>query len=318
MNSALTPFDHMQAAVDIVASSRHPENKIAATLFGEGWALSRTNRWPAAIYDTLGPDTRIGNSSGTVHAETDCIVHAPAPTLGASLCITDPFCPNCAKNIAEAGVASIYIDHKGFDKDFFSRRSGHFATMSMRICEKAGINVYELWRKEQKLVPIFEAPPGYAPPEDSPVEVEPLTNDSDAVLRQLVAKAARTQARRRFALAIAVNATGDLCALTARAHAVTGFTMQDHDDERAVQHPEGKYSFIQEPVNRLLMHMARRGMKLCGDYLFCSQVPTAREQVNLIGAGIGRIAVGDVSKCRDKQGLDAMRQLQNAGILRYT
>lgn len=318
MDTETAPFHHMQAAVDIVGDSLHPENKIAATLFGDGWSLSRTNHWPPAIYDKIGPDKRIGNSSGTIHAETGCILHAPTATLGASLCITDPFCPNCAKNIAEAGITTIYIDHKGFDKDFFTRRSGHFTTMSMRICEKAGINVYELWRKEQKLVPILEVPTDYIPPEDSPIDIEPVTQATDASLRQLVAKAARTHNRRRFALAIAANNKGDLFALTVRAHAVTGFTMQDHDDEQAIQNPESKYSFIQEPVNRLLMQLARRGLTLCDDYLYSSQMPTAREQVNIVGADIGRITVGDLTKCRDRHGLEAMCQLQKAKVLRYT
>jgi len=67
-----------------------------------------------------------------------------------------------------------------------------------------------------------------------------------------------------------------------------------------------------------LMYMARHGMTLCDDYLFSSQVPTAREQVNLVGAGIGRITVGDIKKSRDADGLVAMEQLSAKGILKYT
>lgn len=318
MSDPSTSFIHMQRAVDIVGTSPHPDNKIAATLFGDGWAVSRTNHWPPAIAERIGTGVDIGNSSGTIHAETDCILNAPAPTQGASLCITDPFCPNCAKNIAEAGIATIYIDHKGFDKDFFQRRSGHFDTMSMYICERAGINVYELNRKEQKITPIFESPVGYAPPEDSPVEVEPLQTATDAVLRQLVLRTARAHQRRKFAIAITANDKGDLFSLIARAHAVRGLTMQDKDDAETVMSPEGKYSYIQEPVNRILMHMARRGLTLMGDYMFCSQVPTAREQVNLIGANIKRITVGDMRRSRDSYGFDAMDTLRKAGILDYS
>lgn len=318
MNKPSTPFTHMQHAVDIVGGSPHPDNKIAATLFGDGWALSRTNRWPDDILNKLGTNTRIGNSSGTIHAETDCILKAPAPTQGASLCITDPFCPNCAKNIAEAGIATIYIDHKGFDKDFFQRRGDHFDTMSMYICEKAGINVYELNRKEEKLTPILEVPASYIPAEDSPVEVEELQTATDAVLRQLVMRTARVHRRRKFAIAIAANAKGDLFSIVARAHAVRGFTMQDKDDEETVMSPEGKYSYIQEPVNRVLMHMARRGLTLCGDYMFSSQVPTAREQVNLVGATIKRITVGDMRRSRDSYGFEAMETLRKANLLDYS
>lgn len=308
----------MQHAVDIVGGSPHPDNKIAATLFGDGWAVSRTNHWPAIIAERIGMDEDIGNSSGTIHAETDCILNAPAPTQGASLCITDPFCPNCAKNIAEAGVSTIYIDHKGFDKDFFKRRSGHFATMSMYICERAGINVFEINRKEQKITPILEIPAGYVPVEDAPVDIEPLQTATDAVLRQLVMRTARVHRRRKFAIAIAANGKGDLLAVIARAHAVRGFTMQDSSDEMTVMSQDGKYSYIQEPVNRVLMHMARRGLTLVGDYLFCSQVPTSREQVNLVGATIKRITVGDLRKSRDTFGFLAMDALRKAGILDYS
>ena len=35
------------------------------------------------------------------------MIDAPFATDGASLCVTDPFCPNCAKNIAEAGIKRV-------------------------------------------------------------------------------------------------------------------------------------------------------------------------------------------------------------------
>ena len=36
---------------------------------------------------------------------------------------------------------------------------------------------------------------------------------------------------------------------------------QSIDDALELLTPIGKYSFIQEPVNRLLMHLARKGLK---------------------------------------------------------
>ena len=110
-----SPFDEMQRAVDIVGTSPHPANKIAATVFGldttgQPFSVSRTNCWPQSIADRIGMDADIGDSSGTIHAETAAIFAAPV-TAGAALCVTDPFCPNCAKNIAEAGIRTIYIDH---------------------------------------------------------------------------------------------------------------------------------------------------------------------------------------------------------------
>lgn len=312
------PFSAMQAAVDIVGQSRHVTNKVAATLFGRNFGLSRTNYWPKVISDTFGFDTDIGNSSGTLHAETACILEAGAPTEGASLCITDPFCPNCAKNIAEAGIKKIYIDHKGFDKDFFQRRSGHFQTMSMRVCEKAGISVFELWRKDERVAPIYEAMHNKFVAEDSPVYREPIEAPSDAVFTGVIDAAFRMHEKRKFAVAFARDTDGKCFALTARGHAVTGFTTEDPDDIAVLEQKEDKYTLFQEPVNRLLMHMARKGLTLVPGYLFCSQVPTSREQVNLVGAGITRITVGDIRKARDPDAMVAMKQLSGAGILNYT
>lgn len=311
------PYDAMQAAVDIVGTSPHPDNKIAATLFGKDWGLSRTNYWPAPILKAFGKDTDIGNSSGTVHAETACILDSSRPVEGASLCITDPFCPNCAKNIVEAGVKTIYIDHKGFDKDFFRRRSGHFDTMSMRICERAGVSVYELWRKDQRLVPIFEAPEQYVPDEDSPIFKEPIETANDAVLKEIVAQSYKIHERRKFAIAFVRTPQGRLQSITARGHAVTGFTTNDPEDLRLVEQKEDKYSLFQEPINRILMYMRRHGLSLEKGFFFSSQVPTSREQVNLVGAGINRITIGDSEKCRDADGLIAMKQLSESKIITY-
>ncbi len=315
---SLTPFSAMQDAVDIVGTSPHPTNKIAATLFGADWQISKTNYWPEKIQDAFGIHGRIGSSSGTVHAETACILDAPAATKGASLCITDPFCPNCAKNIAEAGIKTIYIDHKGFDKDFFKRRSDHFDAMSMQICEKAGISVYELWRKEERLVPIIQIAPDYVPAEDSPIDVERIETADDKNFRFFIEKATQKHYRRKFALCFAEDDFGAKHALIVRSHVVRGYTMLDKKDVHEVEKPESKYSFIQEPINRLLMVLARRGLRLIDGFLYSSQVPTSREQVNLVGADIGRVTIGDPTKCRDSEGLRAMRLLGDTKIIQYT
>ncbi len=312
------PFSAMQAAVDIVGTSPHPANKVAATVFGLGYGLSHTNYWPIPIFEKFGMNTDIGNSSGTVHAETACILKAAHATEGGSLCVTDPFCPNCAKNIAEAGIKKIYIDHKGFDKDFFKRRSGHFETMSMQICEKAGIAVYELWRKDERLVPIFEPPANYFVSEDSPVYREPIEDASEGVFNDVIAQGFKIHNKRKFSVVFAKDGKGKCIALTARGHAVTGFTTEDPDDIKALEQHEHKYNLFQEPVNRMLMYLARHGMKPMEGYFFSSAVPTSREQVNLAGAGIKRITVGDLTKARDADSLTAMKQLSEAGIISYT
>ena len=49
-----------------------------------------------------------------------------------------------------------------------------------------------------------------------------------------------------------------------RSHAVRGYTMLKKEHMNEIEQPEGKYSFIQEPVNRLLMALSRRGLELIG------------------------------------------------------
>src|SRR5690606_7482384 len=102
-------------------------------------------------------------------------------------------------------------------------------------------------------------------------------------------------------------------ALTALAHPAVGYTIET--DLTALEQTDGKYSFIMEPNNRLLMNAARLGLKIVDGLLYSSQVPTSREQVNLVGAGITSLTVGDAHKARDNAALQAMLQLTTANIL---
>ncbi|QQG37026.1 MAG: deoxycytidylate deaminase [Micavibrio aeruginosavorus] len=315
------PFDEMQKAVDIVNDSPHPVNKIAATIFGydrqgRDFSISRTNYWPEIIEARLGMDTDIGDSSGTVHAETACLLDAPV-TEKASLCVTDPICPNCAKNIAEAGIKTIYIDHKGFTKDFSARRGNAFSNMSMQICEKAGISVYQLWRKEQRLEPILHTDKTYQPAQDSPLEYERLygviTRKSFA---DYVEKMRHRHRGRRFACAIGRDrVSGNVFSLAARSHPVIGYSMAN--DASLLRDSENKYNYMLEPMNRLIMGAARIGVKLVDGMIFCTNVPTSRELVNLIGAGITRLYIEHANKALDEAAILAKRTVTNARILDF-
>ena len=127
---SFSPYAHTQAAVDIVNTSPHPESKVACTLVGtdkngQSFAIARTNHWPRPIADRIGTQTKIGNASGTIHAEMACIIDTPS-SRNATAFVTDPPCPNCMKYMAEAGIKTLYIDHKGFYKDFARRRGNDF------------------------------------------------------------------------------------------------------------------------------------------------------------------------------------------------
>ena len=300
----------MQAAVDIVNDSQHPTNKIAATIAGDGWAFSQTNQWPSIIEEKIGTETDIGNSSGTIHAETACILKANQTghrTKNASIFISDPPCPNCMKNMAEAGISKLYIDHKGFDKDWAKRRGDSFENMSMRVAAKAGMDVHVIYRKEQRFEIISEHPPGYKPPNENPPQIE-LCNNWQSKLESAISD----HDNEPFALALAEDKDGKTVSILLDRHPTIGYTMED------VEGKHGKYSFILQPINRLLMVAAREGLTLNPDHIFSSRVPTSREFVNLIGAGFSKIQIGNTNESRDEYGLQAFKQLKLDKIIEIT
>ncbi len=307
-DSALSIYDHMQAAVDIVGQSPHSSNKIAATIAGPGFAHSQTNHWPKIIADTIGTQTQIGNSSGTIHAETACIFAASAAghaTRGASIFITDPPCPNCVKNMAEAGIQKLYIDHKGFDKDWAKRRADSFETMSMRIAAKAGLDVYVLYRKEQKFEVISQHMPGYKPAIENPAIIEPITETIEA----LIQRAHKEYEDEPFALVLASDTSGQKVSICVTRHPTIGYTSEDIDGKI------GKYSFILEPLNRILMITAREGLSLVPEHTYSNRTPTSRELINYVGAGFKTLSIGDESQSRDDQGIVALNLLKKSKIL---
>jgi deoxycytidylate deaminase len=307
------PFTAMQSAVDVVNTSLHATNKVAATLFTKDFSLSKTNYWPGVIEQAFGHDIDIGSSSGTVHAEVACILSAHGSTEGASLCVTDPFCPNCAKNIAEAGIKTIYIDHKGFDKDFAARRGDHFKNMSLQVCARAGIAIYQLNRKEKTITPIAEISEDYQPFNDAPVVVGALASATRPDFLDVISDSRANLAGEKFAVALAFDAQGKVFSLCAKPHLAVGYSRRIESPE--FQDLTGKYNFILEPVNRLLMNAARLGLKIHAEYLYSSIVPTSRELVNVVGAGLNKLHLGDVNSARDPEALNAIRQLSDAGIL---
>ena len=289
----------MQAAVDIVHQSPHPKNKIAATIAKDDWNFSCVNHWPAAIENTIGREPDIGNSSGTIHAETACIFEAMRQgnaTKNASIFITDPPCPNCMKNMAEAGISKLYIDHKGFDKDWAKRRGMSFENMSMRIADKAGIDVFEIYRKEERYEIISKHASNYKPAIENPPIINDQIdfNDCDNM---------------PFASARANDLNGEALSILVSSHPTVGFTTEDIEKQR------GKYSFIIQPLNRLLIIAAKEGLSLDPTSLISSRNPTSRELVNFIGAGFNTLKILDLNTSRDEFGPIALKHLQEHNLL---
>lgn len=316
----------MQAAVDIVNTSTHPTNKIAASIFGQDahgapFLHTRINHWPDPIAQHFGTTTPIGNCSGSVHAETTCLLATPT-TNGASLCITDPFCPNCAKNMAEAGITQIYIDHKGFEKDFAQRRGPDFASMSLRIVERAGIAVHVINRKGQTVTPLIAIPtPDTTTSEDNPPHFFPL-RVTDAITAQ---ESLITTARNftpsiphlPYATAIVTAPHHPARILVVESHVSPGYHEASHADRAEMDRlQQGKYSFVLEPVNRLIFTAHRHGLTLDPRLIATSRIPTSREQVNMVAAHLTSIHVLNPSDSRDVHSLNALHQLTQAGIMR--
>ena len=308
-HSLINPIEAMQAAVDIVGQSPHPTNKIAASLFNDRTLITRTNDYPSAILKNIGTETRIGNSSGSVHAEVNAILEFPMATHDASLCITDPFCPNCAKNIAEAGIKNIYIDHKGFEKDFFIRNDDEFEHMSLRIIARAGINVYKVERKENHITPIHLAPDDFRVIEDNPIKIREIGehctikdwNNKNRIIHP------------RWGSAIARNDDGESFGMIASAHPAIGYSK-----EIVPTALTGKYNFYTEPLNRLLMGAKRYGLMLDPAQIYMAQVPTAREFVNFIAAGFNHLIIEDITHGRDDDSIRALALLQKYNVIRLS
>jgi deoxycytidylate deaminase len=303
------PFSAMQAAVDIVNDSPHDTNKIAAAVFGRDQAgtpfcHAAFNHWPAPIAAHFPTHAQIGNSSGTVHAETVCILAAPV-TEGAQICVTDPFCPNCAKNIAEAGIKHIYIDHKGFMKDFAERRGSDFERLSLAVASHAGIAVSVVYRKEGKINPLVVIPPEAARQGPLPLTLTPAGSFDPAAL---IAAARAIPDTTPFAVAHVTDTKGMPHILISTAHASAGYDDQDK--------PTGtKYTTIMEPVNRLMIGARRLGVRIDPQLVVSSRVPTAREQVNMVAAGLTRLHILHPEQARDPSGIQALQQLVTAQII---
>lgn len=311
-----SPYQIMQSAVDIVGSSAHHANKIAAAIRGTAldgtpYTIAGTNFSPSILQEKFGAETRFGNSSGWVHAEVGCILRAPC-TKDAHIFLTDPPCPNCAKNIAEAGIKEVYIDHKGFEKDFALRRGEEFKSMSMRIFAAAGITVFKIHRKEQKIEPVISVDDNYSPPSEYPVKI--ITAEATPSLEQFKACIEQKTDKYKdvpFALCLAYDEQKDeTLILIASPHPSIGYTQNDDLTK------EGKYSFILHPVNRLLMTARYYGLSIFPGYIFASQTPSARELINMLGAGYDTLYINSGEK-REIADPDARTQLEEAGVFKF-
>ncbi len=319
------PFLVMQSAVDIVMGSEHPTSKVAASLLIQSQdqfhIISNINHWPDKISSAIGKTERIGNASGTIHAETACLFQSLFPTELSDIFITDPPCPNCVKNLALAGVKRIYIDHKGFDKTFAKKRESVFKNMSLVICQKAGIEVLKLNRKEQKIEPLI------SPDKLSNADFQGVVFKKDAHKKDAASFDRFIDEQRHFynnhpfacTLMIDKNNPDLNYWVSVKQSWPPGFMEESHTyhDEPVIV-PDNKYSFHCEPLNALVMLSLKIGAKLHPDLIYSSRIPTSRELVNFVGAGYNKIKIGNNQAARDIHAPQALQKLIDAHVITVT
>ncbi len=286
----ITPFQAMQHAVDIVNTSEHNKNKVAACLVSGDRYIAKTNYRPDILKQHFDAKDRIGNSSQFIHAEVACIFNAPFPTHGASLFITDPMCPNCAKAICEAGIKHVYIDHKGMEKDFFIRRKDAFEQLSIPMMEQSGISVSIIYRKEERIEKILDEDHS----ENSRNHVVKRNNNLKTELQKRI----KSSSDRSFALCMTDKST-----------------LYIPEIQNDIDHNNTKYRDSVSPLNRLLFNVKRYGYNIEDMHVACNLYPSSRDLVNAVGFGIQKITIGSQIVDHDTDGQDAAGTLKKIDII---
>lgn len=305
-------IQRMQDAVDIVLSSEHETSKVAACLFhDDGRSVAKTNHRPDALKTRFDWQDRIGKSSQFIHAEIACILSYEGSPEGGSLCVTDPFCPNCAKSIVESGVKRIFIDHKGMEKDFVKRRAGAFNLISVKIAQSAGVDVYILYRKERRLEAL-NLSDEKAPATYEGVLLENTANHVEALGD--VVDSMECGATSYVSCLVRDRGGGTVRKLSVYEGLPPGLLPQDIDHIR----PEDtdKYRFEIDPLNRLLFTLKRLDLDIVGGEVYCSHIPSSRGFVNVLLSSVSCLIIGSEKPDHDKTGQDVADIYQNLGVLK--
>ncbi|MBU6235860.1 MAG: hypothetical protein KGQ41_08445 [Alphaproteobacteria bacterium] len=316
VNDIQTIIARMQDAVDVVLTSEHQTSRVAACIFNpvqpEAAPFVAVNSRPACLKGHLEWDARLGASSQFIHAELAAIAGFGGDLRGSHLCVTDPFCPNCAKNIAESGVRTVYIDHKGFQKDFIARNGDEFQSMSMLVAERAGISVYVVNRKEQTVTPIREF---VAQTRPSPSAIEFFDIRDGMTLEKVIPDfKTRIGTRESWALAFIREADGSPRGLLVFEALPPGFTPADFKTRG--DSDTGKYRFPIDPLTRLLITVKRMGFTIPDGRVACGRVPSSRALVNALGFGCKSLIVASRACDHDPTGADALAFLTGKELLK--
>jgi len=305
-------FKRMDKALTCEDKSQHPTHKVGALICGldlDGQYFERTkhNFWPDILKSTIGTDKKLGNSSTTIHAEIAALFTVPTSN-NADIYITDLPCPNCAKTIIHAGIKNVFIDSHTHNTPLGLKMKPYFNDISMLFFEKAGLGVFEMNSPQKTITTLLKSKSIKEDHKKASFEITPFNKGKDKFI-ELVKNHSPNRA---FAACLAKNYKNNIVFLSAETSTTEGLSKQDINKVRTIQ---DKYAATLQPINHLLALCAKNGLALDKKFIFSSQTPTAREFVNIIGAGCDKLYIGDKSKCRDEYGLTATKQLQNKNIM---
>lgn len=301
----------MKLALDTEEQSRHDNHKVGALLYKDGLHIARPNFWPPQLEKHIGKHNKLGNASTTIHAEM-AVICASKSTQGASIYITDLPCPNCAKLITQARISTVYIDSHTHNTPLGLKIKPYFDDISTRIFKSAGVGVYEMNETMRTIDTIIESQgDNILMPIHRPVQ-QIMIDHSDINKSRFLDIIATQKTNVNFAACYAKSDLGNYTFLFAKAHRSIGISEKEAE---IIKNAQNKYEASLQPINSLLVTCARYGLTIDPNYLYSSQTPTAREFVNMIGAGYSALHIGDKTKCRDKWGLKALKQLIQHNII---
>ncbi|MFP4386771.1 MAG: deaminase [Alphaproteobacteria bacterium] len=314
----LTHTDHitnMAHALKTAEKSPHPTHKVGALLSLTAQELHHSiacyNDWPETLARHIGKANKLGNASNTLHAEIATLCKAQIATHGASLYLTNLPCPNCTKALSEAGIADIYFDSNAYNTPLGLKMRTYFEQASKLILKQAGKGLHEINLDHNTIRTLLRP--------------APFKTDTQKTLKAQISRATQEIFSKHFENARAhfQNDPAPFTAtiakdkqnkthyfLAAQTCYPAGLEKRDIEHIHTIQ---DKYEAFHQPFNRLLSHCAFHGLRIEKQYLRTTQIPTAREFVNMIGYSIRTITIENKEKYRDASCLEAYRQLKETG-----
>src|SRR5690606_30757605 len=124
---------------------------------------------------------------------------------------------------------NIYIDHKGFKKEWIKRRGDDFRKMSLHICREAGIEVFEVFRDKKSKTAETTIYPATKRTDEPHEKSIPKLHHCESVqsaesFMEFVKKAKAQYDGTNFAMALAYDNEGHCHVLAAEQHLVSGYT----------------------------------------------------------------------------------------------